>query len=175
MNVILNKQTETKIPIFTPWLQLNDFHALLELGDRTVVTVLCLFRRRKDSHSLELEMALGNPWWVRNIWRNQSRSGTGAEQRVIHSLFQAPAGAGNSTQNETGETKPLLTSKMVSLPQRTGERSQTTELGTEETGKWNKPGKDPANRQRDESESQMEEGFLWSDAEEWRQITRGKY
>lgn len=44
-------------------------------------------------------------------------------------MFQAPAGAGNSTQNETGETKPLLTSKMVSLPQRTGERSQTTELG----------------------------------------------
>lgn len=51
------------------------------------------------------------------------------QNSVIHSWFQAPAGASNSTQNETGEIKPLLTSKMVSLPQYTGERSQRTELG----------------------------------------------
>lgn len=88
--------------IFLPWLELNLVHALLELGDGDSGSD-CVLWGEEDSYS-ELEIALGNRWRVRSIWRNQNSSGHSALQHNIRPLFPGTAGAHNSDERKEVET-----------------------------------------------------------------------
>lgn len=158
--------------IFLPWLELNLVHALLELGDGDSGSD-CVLWGEEDSYS-ELEIALGNRWRVRSIWRNQCLAAQHSPFVSWHSRSSQQwwkEGSGNLSP------KPKLISEKVPLPQQrtTREKSRRTELGKEDVGKWNTAGKNPAKGQREWKWRLNGDGVLSSEGREWRRMSVEKY
>lgn len=130
------------------------------------VAVCCLFQWEDEDSYSELEIASGNPWWVRSIWRNQSSQAT-VQYSVPFTLCFQPQQELRISFWVKGRGKrspqPKLISKTVPLPQcTTRERSQRTELGKEEAGKWSTTGKNPTKGQREWKWMPSGEGVLSS-------------